>query len=77
MTIDLKFKLLRILLKIIIYLATSAVFFLTMENPKLTIIFPVSIAAAFVMTPRFTKVKMQSGNKTQVKWIFMKRAILV
>jgi len=77
MNISIKFKAITILMKIVIYLITSGVFFLLMEEPNLKIIFPISIAVSFILAPRFTEVKLQSGKKTQMKWIFMKKVIFI
>ncbi len=77
MNISLKFKAITIFLKIVIYMITSGVLFLLMEEPNLKIIFPISIVVSFILSPRFTEVKLQSGRKTQMKWIFIKKPIFL
>lgn len=76
MTKSLKLSIATLLIKIILYLITSAVLFLTIKEPKIIWIFPVSIMVAHVLSPRISEVKFQSEKKTQFKWIFMKRVVL-
>ena len=55
-----------------IYLIT---FFSGIESPMLRTVF--SITLAFVISPRRKKIKTQTGEKTQVTWIFLKKPIIL
>ena len=45
------------------------------ENAMLRTVF--SITLAFVISPRRKKIKTQTGEKTQVTWIFLKKPIIL
>ncbi len=45
------------------------------ENAMLRTVF--SITLAFVISPRRKKLKTQTGEKTQVIWIFLKKPIIL
>ena len=45
------------------------------ENAMLRTVF--SITLAFVISPRRKKLKTQTGEKTQVTWIFLKKPIIL
>lgn len=45
------------------------------ENAMLRTVF--SITLAFVISPRRKKIKTQTGEKTQVIWIFLKKPIIL
>lgn len=36
-----------------------------------------SAVLTFIISPRITKVKMQSGDKFQIKWLFSSKAIII
>ena len=55
-----------------IYLIT---FFSGIESPMLRTVF--SITLAFVISPRRKKIKTQTGEKTQVTWVFLKEPITI
>ncbi|WP_438976906.1 hypothetical protein [Polaribacter sp.] len=45
------------------------------ENAMLRTVF--SITLVFVISPRRKKIKTQTGEKTQVTWIFLKKPIIL
>ncbi len=45
------------------------------ENGMLRTLF--SITLAFVLSPRKKKIKTQTGEKTQITWLFLKKPIIL
>lgn len=45
---------------------------LEMSSPYLLI---VAVTFAFLLSPRYQFIKAQSGNKVQIKWLFLRKVI--
>lgn len=45
------------------------------ENGMLRTVF--SITLAFVLSPRKKKIQTQTGEKTQITWVFLKKPIII
>ena len=60
-----------------IYLLSIGILYISFKEIKMTVIIPISTIIAYILSPKFKQVEMQSGMKYQVKWIFMKKTILI
>ena len=64
------------LIFLFIFLLTYVITYICkLENPMLRTVF--SITLAFVLSPRKKKIETQSGVKTQITWLFLKKPIII
>lgn len=64
------------LIFLLVFLLTYIIGILSkLENPLLRTFF--SITLAFVLSPRKKKIETQTGTRTQVTWIFLKKPIFI
>ena len=65
--------------RLIFVICFLLIYFITylsgIESPMLRTVF--SITLAFVISPRRKKIKTQTGEKTQVTWVFLKEPITI
>jgi len=62
---------------ITLYLVISLIFYLSFKDVEMNILIPASIAISYIFSPRFKEVDTQSGKQQQVKWIFMKKKLII
>lgn len=61
---------------LLVFLLTYTIGHLSkLENPLLRTFF--SITLAFVLSPRKKKIEIQTGTRTQVTWIFLKKPFFI
>ena len=64
-----------------IYIAVFIIswWLLSLPVDKITTVNKSGIAAlfTFVVSPRVTRIQMQSGEKLQIKWLFSKKVIII
>ena len=64
-----------------IYLAVFLIFWFLFpyffEDNNMSFRGGISAVLTFIISPRITKVQMQSGEKLQIKWLFSSKAITI
>ena len=62
---------------IILYILSTVILYLLFKDIKMIIIIPIAAIIAYIFSPRFKEIETKSGTKYQVKWIFMKKTLLI
>ena len=62
---------------IILYLLSTGILLLLFNDITMIWIIPIATVIAYIFSPRFKEIQTQSGTKYQVKWIFMKKTIMI
>lgn len=65
----------------VIYLTVFLIFWFLfpyiIENDSMASRGGITAVLTFIISPRITRIKMQSGDKYQIKWLFSNRAIVI
>jgi len=64
-----------------IYIAVFLIFWFVLpyffENHSMPFRGGISAILTFIISPRITRVRMQSGDKLQIEWLFLSKAITI